>query len=205
MKNWAPLSIYFHLYLATYKRIKDSGELHSPSHHTINCKNVCRLDRNSRHSRTLSWLKICVETFVKFSILNSLCICQKSFFPFSCFSYNICACERQTEFISIQNPKVLFGLWFYAGFFFISLTFSQYSDNSTLFGKVCEHGISTKTVWTLFIPFFFASLKLENKFYLDKRTSTLIPKRFHLKKKNQNNVSIATLVQGADPYCQGVE
>lgn len=54
-------------------------------------------------------------------------------------------------------------------------------------------------------PFFFASLKLENKFYLDKRTSTLIPKRFHLKKKNQNNVSISTLVQGADPYCQGVE
>ena len=146
-----------------------------------------------------------METFVKFSILNSLCICQKSFFPFSCFSYNICACERQTEFISIQNPKVLFGLRFYAGFFFISLTFSQYSDNSTLFGKVYEHGISTKTVQILFLPFFFASLKLENKFYLDKRTSTLIPKRFHLEKKNQNNVSISTLVQGADPYCQGVE
>lgn len=34
-------------------------------------------------------------------------------------------------------------------------------------------------------PFFFASLKLENKFYLDKRTTTLIPKRFHLKKKSE--------------------
>lgn len=33
--------------------------------------------------------------------------------------------------------------------------------------------------------FFFASLKLENKFYLDKRTTTLIPKRFHLKKKSE--------------------
>ena len=32
-----------------------------------------------------------------------------SFFLFSCFSYNICACERQTEFIAMQNPKVLFG------------------------------------------------------------------------------------------------
>ena len=53
--------------------------------------------------------------------------------------------------------------------------------------------------------FFFVSLKLENKFYFDKRTTTPDTKKVSLEKKNQNNVSISTLVQGADPYCQGVE